>query len=179
MQTLLFPDPDKPKRRSPMLYQPSEYKLVTMRECVCPPDILVCDTPERAADYWRLHVEGHPYFNPDVECMVALLLNTRRRVLGHHLIATGTLDTILCHPRELFRAAVVAAAHAVVLMHNHTSGDPSPSEADIKVTRDMVTAGRMMKIEVIDHVVMGRMGGSHSMNPNKGYISLRELGYLY
>jgi DNA repair protein RadC len=100
---------------------------------------------------------------------VVLLLNTRRRVKGHQLVTIGTMDTILVHPREVFRVAVISSAAAVILMHNHPSGDPSPSEADIKVTRDLIRAGQLMKIEVLDHVVMG--------NPNRS--SLRELGYFF
>jgi DNA repair protein RadC len=67
----------------------------------------------------------------------ALLLNTRRRVRGHQVVSIGTMDTILVHPREVFRGAVNAAAAAIVIMHNHPSGEPEPSEADIKVTRDL------------------------------------------
>ena len=139
------------------------------------PGVLVYgDTPDKAARYWLEHVVTHPYFNRDVECFVALLLNTRRRLLGHCLIATGTLDTILVHAREVFRPAIIGAAAAVVLMHNHPSGDPTPSEADIKVTRDLVRGGQLLKIEVLDHIVMGQGGDGQ-----KGYSSLRELGYFY
>jgi DNA repair protein RadC len=98
-----------------------------------------------------------------------LLLNTRRRVKGHQLVTIGTLDTILMHPREVFRVAIIAAAAAIVIMHNHPSGDPTPSEADIKVTRDLIRAGQLMKIEVLDHVIVG----------NPARCSLRELGYFY
>ena len=76
---------------------------------------------------------------------------------------------ILVHPREIFRVAIMTAASAVVVMHNHPSGESTPSEADIKVTRDLIRAGQLLKMEVIDHVVMGN--GNHS--------SLRELGYFY
>jgi DNA repair protein RadC len=145
-----------------------EYKVVALRECPLPESLAFCDTPDRAAEYWRLHVQTNPYFNPECECFVILLLNTRRRVKGHQLLTIGTLDTILVHPREVFRAAVIVCASAVVLMHNHPSGEPQPSEADVKVTRDLVRAGQLMKIEVLDHVVMG--------NPN--HCSLRELGYF-
>jgi DNA repair protein RadC len=72
------------------------------------------------------------------------------------------------HPREVFRAAVIASASAVVLMNNHPSGEPQPSEADIKMTRDVIRAGHLMKIEVLDHVIMG--------NPKR--CSLREMGYF-
>ena len=69
----------------------------------------------------------------------------------------------------------VRRCRVVVLMHNHPSGDPSPSEADIKVTRDLIRGGQLLKIEVLDHVVVGHAGGADQ----KGYMSLRELGYFY
>ena len=97
---------------------PKEYKVVALRECPLPDAMPVCDTPDRAAEYWRAHVVNHSAFNPDVESFVVLLLNTRRRVKGHVLVSTGTLDTLLVHPREVFRPAIVAAAGAVLVMHN-------------------------------------------------------------
>ena len=87
----------------------------------------------------------------------------------------GTLDTLLVHPREVFRAAIAANAAAVVLAHNHPSGDPTPSEADIKVTRDLIRAGQLLKIDVLDHVIIGRATPERP----KDYASLRELGYFY
>lgn len=123
----------------------------------------------RAADYWRAHIVTHPHFNPEVECFVVLHLNVRRRIRGHHLVSIGTLDSLHVHPREVFRTAFAAAASAIVLMHNHPSGEPQPSEADIKVTRDLIRAGQLLKLEVIDHVVVG----------NPTHCSLRELGYFY
>jgi len=100
--------------------------------------------------------------------VVVLILNTRRRVKGHYLVSIGTIDTILVHPREIFRLAIMTAATAVVVAHNHPSGDSSPSEADIKVTRDLIRAGQLLKIELLDHVIIG--------NPSRA--SLRELGYF-
>jgi DNA repair protein RadC len=149
--------------------QPQEWKVISLRECPTPDAMRLCDTPQTAVDYWRAHIASSPQFNPDCECFVVLLLNTRRRIKGHHMVSIGTLDTILVHPREVFRVAVVSGAAAVVLMHNHPSGEPTPSEADIKVTRDLIRAGQLMKIEVCDHVIVG--------NPNR--CSLRELGYFY
>jgi DNA repair protein RadC len=87
-------------------------------------------------------------------------------VKGHQLVTTGTLDSTLVHPREVFRAAVVSSASAIVLMHNHPSGDPTPSDADIQVTRQLVRAGEVMNIKVLDHVIMGNLTQS----------SLKELG---
>jgi len=147
---------------------PQEYKVISLRECPTPEALQLCDTPERAAEYWQHHIAPHPYFNPECECLVALLLNTRRRVKGHQLLSFGTTDTLLVSPVLVYRAAVIAAASALVVMHNHPSGDPSPSEADIKVTRDLIRAGQLLKIELLDHVIIG--AGRH--------VSLRSLGYL-
>jgi len=111
----------------------------------------------------------------DTEQFQVLLLNTRKRLVRVEKISDGTLDTILVHPREVFRAAIAANAAGVVLVHNHPSGDPTPSDADIKVTRDLIRAGQLLKIEVVDHVIIGRASAARA----KDYASLRELGYFY
>jgi DNA repair protein RadC len=150
-----------------------EYKIMRLREChINGP--LIADTPERAEAFWRDHVPASSWFNPEVECFVALFLNTRRMINGWNLVSMGTLDTILVHPREVFRVAIVTAAAAVILCHNHPSGDPSPSEADIKVTRDLIRAGQLLKIEVLDHIILG----TATADRIKPYTSLRELGYF-
>ena len=110
-----------------------------------------------------------------VERLQALLLNTRRRLIRVEEITEGTVDTLLVHAREVFRSAIAANASAIVLVHNHPSGDPTPSEADIKVTRDLIRAGQLLKIEVLDHVIIGRASPERS----KDYASLKELGYFY
>jgi hypothetical protein len=66
-------------------FNPKEFKVVALRDCPVPEEMKICDTPDTAADYWRLHVATNPYFNPECECFVALMLNTRRRVKGHAL----------------------------------------------------------------------------------------------
>jgi DNA repair protein RadC len=111
----------------------------------------------------------------NAESFQVLLLNTRKKLIRVEEISEGTLDTILVHPREVFRAAIAANAAAIVLVHNHPSGDPTPSEADIKVTRDLIRAGQLLKIEVVDHIILGRTSASRA----KDYASLRELGYFY
>jgi DNA repair protein RadC len=94
--------------------------------------------------------------------------------MGHFLVSTGTLDTILVHPREVFRPAIIAAASAIILIHNHPSGDWTPSERDIRNTRELIGAGNVIKIHLLDHVIMGRVTPERS----KDYCSLRELGYF-
>ena len=153
---------------------PQEFKVMSLRECPVPNDLLVCETPEQANAYWRLHLETHPYFNPECECFVVLFLNTRKRVKGHQLVTIGTMDTLLVHAREVFRAASLIRASGVILLHTHPSGDPTPSEADIKVTRDLIRAGQLLKIEVVDHIILGRATAERA----KDYSSLRELGYF-
>ncbi len=133
-------------------------------------DLPLLDTPEKVADYLR---EDHRFH--DVENFQVLLLNTRRRLIRVEEVSQGTLDTILVHPREVFRMAIAANAAAVVLVHNHPSGDPTPSEADIKVTRDLIRAGQLLKIDVLDHVILGRKTQERSQD----YLSLKELGYFY
>ena len=145
-----------------------EYKVVALRECPSPDTLLLCETPDHAVEYWRQHIATVPHFQPECECLAVLLLNTRRRVKGYTIVSIGTLDTIIVHPREVFRAAIIAGASAIVLLHNHPSGDATPSEADIKVTRDLIRAGQLLKLEVLDHVIVGHASRS----------SLREQGYF-
>lgn len=149
--------------------QPQEWKIISLRECPTPEAMQHCETPDQAAAYWKTHIATHPYFNSECECLVVFILNTRRRVKGHYLVSIGTMDTILCHPREVFRLAIMASAAAIIIAHNHPSGESTPSEADIKITRDLIRAGQLLKIEVLDHIVVG--------NPN--HSSLRSLGYFF
>lgn len=150
-------------------HQPQEWKLVSLRECPTPEEMQICEEPEQAAKYWEAHVTSHPHFDPERECLVVLLLNTRRKIKGHQLVSIGLLNQILIHPREVFRIAIVAAASAIVLIHNHPSGEIEPSQADIRATRDLMRAGQLLKIEVCDHLVMGCNGRQ---------ASLKVLGYL-
>ena len=97
----------------------------------------------------------------------ALLLNTRHRVVREVLVTRGILDASLIHPREVFRVAVGEGAAGVILVHNHPSGDPTPSAEDRAVTRQLADAGRALGIPVVDHVVVGR-GGYTSLASDLG-----------
>jgi DNA repair protein RadC len=127
------------------------------------------DSPERIADHLR---EVNRLYK--VEQFQAVLLNTRRKLIRVELISHGLVDTILIHPREVFRGAIAANASALVLVHNHPSGDPTPSEADIRATRDLIRAGQLLKIEVLDHIILGRRTAENG----RDYASLRELGFF-
>ena len=127
------------------------------------------DTPEAVVELLREENRLLP-----VETLQVVLLNTRRRLIRCETVSQGTLDTLLVHAREVFKVAIAANAAALVVAHNHPSGDPSPSDADIKVTRDLIRAGQLLKIEVLDHVILGRA----TRERPKDYSSLRELGYF-
>jgi len=102
------------------------------------------------------------------ECFFVVLLDGRHRILRECLVSQGTLTASLVHPREVFRPALREAAAAVILVHNHPSGDPSPSPEDREVTRRLAKAGELLGIPVLDHVVIAE----------RGHASLRDEGTL-
>jgi DNA repair protein RadC len=102
------------------------------------------------------------------ESMQIVTLNARNRMIDRHMITLGLADASLVHPREVFRPAILDGACTIVLVHNHPSGDPSPSAEDLRVTRQMVEAGRVIGIKITDHVIIGR--------GDRPYLSLREKG---
>ena len=164
------PAPVKPD----LLFKPKEFKLLAMRECVLPPDCVECNSPDTAAHYWLANIQGYYPFDPDVECLTEILLNTRLRPMGHVFVAKGTLDMVVTQPREIFRPAIVGAAKSIVLIHNHPSGDPTPSRGDIKCTQQLCRAGMIVGIRVLDHIVMGKPSAANSA----GFSSIRQLGLL-
>ncbi|MBX7208544.1 MAG: hypothetical protein K1X78_09550 [Verrucomicrobiaceae bacterium] len=148
--------------------QPKEWKVVSLRECPSPEEMIRINQPSDALAYWQKHIATTPQFNPDCECVVVLLLNTKLRVKGHQVVSVGTLNEAMAHPREVFRVAVMGAACAIVLMHNHPSGETDPSSADRALTRRIREAGEILRIEVHDHVIVG----------HQRYFSFRESGLL-
>jgi DNA repair protein RadC len=103
-----------------------------------------------------------------VEVFAVLCLSTRHDVIGYHEVSRGTLDAAIVHPREVFKAAVLANASAVIVGHNHPSGDPKPSCEDHRITDRLADAGRILGIAMLDHIVIGR----------GRFFSFRESGFL-
>ena len=103
------------------------------------------------------------------EAFHVLLLNTRNKLINRQLVSLGVVDSTLVHPREIFRPAFLQGASAIVLVHNHPSGDPTPSAEDVKLTRQLIQVGQVMGIKILDHVIIGRATES-----GRGYLSLRE-----
>lgn len=100
------------------------------------------------------------------ECFCVLCLDTRNRLIRRHLVSLGTLNQSLVHPREVFRPAIRDGAAAIILAHNHPSGDPSPSAEDLAITGKLIEAGGLLDIQVLDHLVIG----------DGRYCSMREQG---
>lgn len=121
-------------------------------------------SPVTAASVLHEYLDG-----ADREHFVVLLLDTQHHIIGIHTVTVGTLDSSLIHPREIFKPAILANAAAIILAHNHPSGDPTPSAEDRAVTRQLATAGQLIGIRVLDHVIIG---------DRPGYVSLVDAGML-
>lgn len=105
------------------------------------------------------------------ETFHVLMLNAKNNLINRVLATVGIVDSALVHPREVFRQAITENAAAVVLVHNHPSGDPTPSAEDLRITRQLIEAGKVLAITVTDHVIVGR-----ETDTTRGFLSLREQG---
>jgi len=97
-----------------------------------------------------------------------ILLNTRNKIIGLSTVSIGTLNASLVHPREVFKDAIRHSASSVVVAHNHPSGNPEPSDEDVKITRRLVESGKILGIEVLDHIIIGK----------DAFVSLKTKGLL-
>ncbi|MBK8477601.1 MAG: DNA repair protein RadC [Opitutaceae bacterium] len=111
----------------------------------------------------------------NVEKFWVLSLNRKNRLLRRDEISSGTATNSLVHPREVFREAIKAGACSIIAVHNHPSGDPAPSNADLQVTRQLREAARTVEITLLDHVILGRPAADPT---GRGYYSFREAGLL-
>lgn len=117
--------------------------------------------PDDAVDVVRPLLDGR-----DRECGVLVALDTRHRVIATTVVSIGTVGTTFLSPREVYRDALALGASAIVVAHNHPSGDPEPSADDERITRRLVEAGTVLGVELLDHVVLG----------DPGWASLARLG---
>jgi DNA repair protein RadC len=122
-------------------------------------------TPEQAA---RAFVEI--LGNPDREYFVALLVDGKNRISGLHVVSEGTLNQSLVHPREVYKAAILANSAAIILAHNHPTGDVTPSKEDREITRRLKEAGDLLGIRVLDHIIVDTDSGASN--------SFVEMGLL-
>lgn len=141
------------------------YTLVSQGEKV------VLTKAPTVVEYLRTAFDGYP----TQEVFYAVYLNRRNRPLGRHLLTVGTLTSTLISPREVFRGAILSNAAALIVAHNHPSGDPSPSRADISVTTQLKEAARIMDIDFLDHIIVGTKDGDPQ---GTGLFSFRDAGML-
>ena len=152
------PNPTRP-------YSIPGFRIALVRE----PGVRLAERPQL-----RVPAEAAPLLaqyigETDREVFAVALLTIRHRVIGLHTVSVGCLTSSLVHPREVFKPAILAGAAALLLAHNHPSGDPEPSAEDIALTRRLVSAGQLLGIEVLDHLILGESGR---------FVSLRERGVL-
>ena len=141
------------------------FRIALVRE----PGVKLAERPEMRQPAAAACVLAEYIGEADRELFVIALLTIRYRVLGLHTVSVGCLSSSLVHPREVFKPAILAGSSAVLLAHNHPSGDPEPSAEDLALTRRLAAAGTILGIEVLDHVVLGEEGR---------FVSLRSRGLL-
>jgi len=120
----------------------------------------------------------YEFFGPQMghlakEQVVVAVLDTRLRHIGTEIVSVGTVNESTAHPREIFRPVITRGGYSFILIHNHPSGDPSPSRADEMVTRRLVEAAKFMQIEMLDHLIIGR-----AAEGRMPYFSFREAGFV-
>lgn len=120
-------------------------------------------SPENIWNYTRDYFEAEP-----VESVLAIFLNSANKIIGYTVVSKGTINQSLIHPREVFKGAVLANASAVILTHNHPSGNLNPSEEDLSITERVRKAGDILGINLLDHIIVS----------DAGFYSLRENGYF-
>lgn len=141
------------------------YSLVSLGEEVR------LDRPEMVAEYLRSAFEE----NPLQEAFYCVYLDRKNHPIGRHLITLGTATSTLVSPREVFRGAILAGATALIVAHNHPSGDPAPSAADLHITRQLREAAKVIDVDLTDHVIVG----DAKADPVKvGHYSFRAAGLL-
>lgn len=121
-------------------------------------------TPDESARVLMKYFEGL-----DREVFVVVLCNIRHKIVGINVVSVGCLSSSLVHPREVFKPAILGSAAAVILAHNHPSGDPEPSAEDLSLTRRLCAAGELLGIKVVDHLVIG----------DGRYVSLKLRGVMW
>lgn len=130
----------------------------------CPDLTYAIKSPEDAVNvgkgFMRIHEEPEEY-------MYMICMNTKNKIIGVFEISHGSVNSSIVSPREVFQKALLANAVSIIVMHNHPSGDPTPSREDVEVTKRLAEAGKIVGVEVLDHIIIGDQ-----------YSSLKEKGYL-
>ncbi|OCZ51370.1 DNA repair protein RadC [Dehalobacter sp. TeCB1] len=141
------------------------YKIEMVREKNLKVEIKTVNSPSDAA-----RIAEDYLVNVDREHFVVMMLDTRNNVIGINTVSIGSLNSSIVHPRETFKPAIIHNASSLILVHNHPSGDPTPSREDIDITKRLADGGKLLGIEILDHVIIG--------DGNRRYTSLKEQGII-
>ena len=152
-------------------YIGAQFKIARIGEPI--PCGMKIDTPAQAFNYWNQFIKTKEWFDDMKEHLVVLTLNTRYESSGFSLISMGSLNESIAHPRDILRPVLISASYAFVLVHNHPSGDASPSEADHRLTRRICEAGTLMQVSMLDHVIVAVPNENST-----GYFSFKEAGIV-
>lgn len=134
-------------------------------------EVETLDEPGKVASYLRDALDR----TPCQETFWVVCLDRKNKPIGRTMVSLGTLGSTLVHPREVFKIAILASAAAIVVAHNHPSGDPAPSSADVRVTRTLREAAKIIDIALLDHVIVG----TPEEDPARlGHYSFRDAGVL-
>ena len=133
------------------------------------------DSPEKAKAYVEKFIQFKDEYDPEVEHFFVIALDRKNKPKGIKIVTKGTATASLAHPREVFRFAVMESASAIICVHNHPSGDPAPSRADIQVTRQLREASKVLDIDLLDHVILGE---KESDITQLGYYSFSNAGLI-
>ena len=148
------------------MYRIPVYRVSLVRDSSVPAAARqVISSPDAARDVLRSYLAG-----VDREHFVVLLVDTKNRIIGINTVSVGSLNACITHPREVFKPAIVANAAAIIVGHNHPSGDPTPSREDLAVTTQLVQAGRLLGIEVLDSLIITEEGPWRSLRDTVGHL---------
>lgn len=146
-----------------MAYRLPRYRVTLVREGSVSNNNNHIRTPEDV-----VNILSADYDAAVVEMAQMLALDTKNKIIGIFVISTGSLNASIIHPRDIFQRAILSNAASVILVHNHPSGDPTPSSEDIELTNKLVQVGKMMDLPILDHVVIG----------DGKFVSLKERGII-
>jgi DNA repair protein RadC len=154
-----------PRHTATHVYSVPGFKVGLVRE----PGVRLSERPLFASPADAARILAEYIGESDREHFVIAMMSVRGRMLGLHTVSVGSLAASLVHPREVWKPAILAGAHALIVAHNHPSGDPEPSAEDLALTRRLAAVGQLLGIEVLDHVILGEASR---------FVSLRERGLV-
>ena len=143
-------------------YKIPDYKVMLIKHSSVPSDKKRIDSPVDVVDMFKTYLDG-----ADREYFCIAMLDRKGNLLGLNTVSIGSISSSIVHPREVFKPAIIIGASSIILCHNHPSGDTMPSNEDIVITRELIEGGKILNIEILDHVIIG-----------DNYYSMKERGII-